>query len=135
MATMAEERTRVDFNAPKSLVQRADVVADVLDVSRTRLLVDALEDELDSLAGDEGFRRRLRDAYYAGRIGFETVETVMGTEEAMRMRLLRDSLDRDPPEPRVTDADLPSPEAFYEDAVPEWTSGDESDEDGTGPLA
>ena len=70
---MAEEKTRVDFNAPASLVERADRVADVLDISRTRLLIDALEAELRDLSNDAAFRRRLSDAYYAGRIDFETV--------------------------------------------------------------
>jgi len=57
--------------------------------SRTRLLIDALEDELEELATDEEFRRRLSDAYYDGRIGYDTVEAVLGREEALRMKLLR----------------------------------------------
>ena len=36
---MAEEKTRVDFNAPKSLVERADSVIEILDISRTWLLM------------------------------------------------------------------------------------------------
>jgi len=40
-------KTRVDFNAPRSLVERADSVVEILDISRTRLLIDALEDELE----------------------------------------------------------------------------------------
>jgi predicted transcriptional regulator len=126
---MAEQKTRVDFNAPASLVERADAVADLLDTSRTSLLVDALRDELDSLASDEAFRRRLADAYYADRVDFDTVESVLGTEEATRMKLLRNSLDREPPEPRVEDADGPDREAFYADDVPEWTPDDEDEGD------
>jgi len=38
------KKTRVDFNAPRSLVERADSVVEIL-TSRTRLLIDALEDE------------------------------------------------------------------------------------------
>jgi len=82
-------KTRVDFNAPRSLVERADSVVEILDISRTRLLIDALEDELEELATDEEFRRRLSDAYYDGRIGYDTVEAVLGREEALRMKLLR----------------------------------------------
>jgi len=97
---MAEEKTRVDFNAPRSLVERADSVVEILDISRTRLLIDALEDELEEMmATDEEFRRRLSDAYYDGRIGYDTVEAVLGREEALRMKLLRESIDRTPPEP------------------------------------
>ena len=47
-----EEKTRVDFNAPTSLVERADSVIEILDISRTRLLIDALEDDLPR---DEAF--------------------------------------------------------------------------------
>ena len=123
----AEEKTRVDFNAPTALVERADEIAAVLDTSRTQLLVDALRDELDELANDEGFRRELSQAYYDGRIGFETVEAVLGTEDALRLKLLRESIDRDPPEPQL-DRDLPSQDEFYDEAVPQWTPDEEGDE-------
>jgi predicted transcriptional regulator len=127
---MPENKTRVDFNAPASLVERADTVAEVLDISRTRLLIDALQDELDELATDDGFRRRLSDAYYAGDVGFETVESTLGREEAMRMKLLRASLDREPPEPRLKD-ELPPDEEFYDGEMPEWEPDGESDTAGS----
>lgn len=117
---MAEERTRVDFNAPKSLVERADSVVEILDISRTRLLIDALEDELEALANDEEFRRRLSDAYYDGRVEYDTVEAVLGREEAMRMKLLRASINRTPAVPQFED-DLPRDEAFYNGEIAEWT--------------
>ena len=129
---MAEEKTRVDFNAPASLVERADVIAELLDISRTRLLIDALRDEIDDLADDEGFRRRLREAYYTDRIEFQMVESVLGTEEAMRMKLLRDSLDREPPEPRIDEADLPTQEEFYSGPVSEWIPDEEPNENRDG---
>lgn len=124
---MPAEKTRVDFNAPVSLVDRADVVADLLDVSRTHLLVEAIRDEIDELATDDGFQRLLSDAYYAGEIDFETVESILGTEDAMRMKLLRDSLDREPSEPQL-EGDLPPPADFYDGDVPEWTPADDADE-------
>jgi hypothetical protein len=117
-------KTRVDFNAPTSLVERADQVADLLDISRTQLLIDALREELDELAGDEGFRRTISDAYYTGNLEFSTVESVLGTEEAMRMKLLKESVDRDPPEPEFDD-ELPSDDTFYGGEPPEWTPSDE----------
>ena len=113
------EKTRVDFNAPKSLVERADSVAEILDISRTRLLIDALEDELAELAADEEFRRRLSDAYYDDRIGYNTVEAALGREEALRMKILRESIDRTPAEPQLADS-LPSNDTLYEGDVPEW---------------
>ncbi|GGI95372.1 hypothetical protein GCM10008995_01860 [Halobellus salinus] len=123
---MAEEKTRVDFNAPKSLVERADSVVEILDISRTRLLIDALEDELEELAADEEFRRRLSDAYYDGRIGYDTVDDVLGREEALRMKLLRESIDRTPAESHV-EGGLPSDDAFYNGESPDWTDSQSSE--------
>lgn len=125
---MAEEKTRVDFNAPTSLVERADQIAEVLDVSRTRLLIDALQDRLVDITDDEGFRRQLNDAFYDGRIDFRAVETILGTEEAMRLKLLRESLDSEPPEPESAGS-LPSDEVFYDGDVPAWAP----DESRSGP--
>lgn len=124
---MPEEKTRVDFNAPASLVDQADVVADLLDVSRTQLLIEALRDELEELATDDGFRRMISDTYYSGEINFETVESILGTEEAMRMKLLRASLNRDPPEPQI-ESELPPPAEFYDGDVPKWTPHDDADD-------
>ena len=123
---MTEEKTRVDFNAPKSLVKRADSVVELLDISRTRLLIDALEDELEKLANDEEFRRRLSDAYYDDRVNYDTVETVLGREEALRMKLLRESINRTPAEPQLKDG-LPSDDAFYDGDIPEWTDSQSSE--------
>jgi|AntDeeMetagen134_2_1112570.scaffolds.fasta_scaffold06274_3 hypothetical protein len=125
---MAEEKTRVDFNAPASIVERADNVAELLDISRTRLLIDALQDELDELINEEGFRTHLRDAYYDERIDFQTVNSVLGQEEAMRMKLLRASIDQEPPEPQLR-AELPSDNEFYDGEVPVWRSDSEEPAD------
>lgn len=124
---MAEEKTRIDFNAPTSLVEQVDAVADLLDTSRTRILVDALRNELDDLVHEEEVHRLIADAFYAGDIAFDTVESVLGTEEALRMKLLRDSIDREPPEPELEDR--PPAEDFYDGPLPEWTPREERDDD------
>lgn len=129
MDGMSEDKTRVDFNAPTSLVERADSVADLLGVSRTALLIDALRDEIDDLTADEQFQQRVREAYYTEQIDFETAESVLGTEEAMRLQLLRASLNRDPPEPAV-ETDLPSQDEFYDDGVSTWVPDEEEHPDG-----
>lgn len=134
---MVEGKKRVDFNAPESLVREADIVSDLLDTSRTSLLVEGLRKQIDEIVADEGFQHRLREAYYHDRIDLETVTAVLGTEEAMRMKLLRDSFDR---EPRVSDPDaidVPSQEEFYDGDLPTWTPDDELGADGlddTGAL-
>lgn len=116
---MAEERTRVDFNAPQSLVERADALADLLDISRTQLLIDALRSELDSRLSDEHIQQKLKQAYYDERLSFDTVEAMLGTEEALRLKLLRASLTRDPPEPQL-EGRLPTQTEFYDGELPEW---------------
>ncbi|MCU4740557.1 hypothetical protein OB955_08585 [Halobacteria archaeon AArc-m2/3/4] len=127
---MSESKTRVDFNAPESLVERADVVSDLLNRSRTSLLVDALREQVDEIVTDETFRRRVKEAYYTGRIDFETLETIVGREEAMRIKLLGDSLTRDPPVPEAKSIDLPADGEFYDGELPTWTPDeDESDDD------
>lgn len=125
---MAEEKTRVNFNAPEPLVQQADVVTDLLDISRTRFLVEAIQDEIEEITRSEQFQRKLKEAYYDGRVDFSTVRSILGTEEAMRVRLLRETLDREPPKPQVEEEVL-SVEEFYSGSVPEWTP-DEADSDG-----
>lgn len=129
---MSGEKIRVDFNAPSSLVERADAIANLLGISRTQLLTEALRDELENRLSNEQFLQELEQAYYDGRIGFETVESILGTEEALRVKLLRESLTRDVPEPRL-EGDLPSEEVFYDGdgPLPEWIpdeSGDQSDD-------
>ena len=131
---MPEEKTRVDFNAPTSLVERADRVVEILDISRTRLLIDALEDELETLANDEEFRRRLSDAYYDDRVEYDTLEAILGREEAMRMKLLRASIDRTPAIPQL-EADLPRDDVFYDGEISEWTGSDSSESDDESPAS
>lgn len=125
---MPERKTRVDFNAPESLVEEADTVAELLDTSRTSLLIDALRKQLDEIAGDERFHRRLREAYYDGRVGFDALETILGSEEAMRAKLLRESIDREPPAPERGTVDLPPAGEFYDGELPEWPPDDESED-------
>lgn len=120
---MSDGKTRVDFNAPESLVREADVVSDLLDTSRTTLLIEGLRKELDDVVSDEGFQRRLREAFYAGRVDVEAVATVLGTEEASRIKRLRESLDREPPTGDAEVVDFQSREEFYDGDVPAWTPG------------
>jgi hypothetical protein len=127
---MPEEKKRVDFNAPISLVERADSIAEVLDRTRTDFLISALEDEIEKLKQDERFRQKIKNAYYNNRIDHDVVEDILGYEEAMRLKLLRDSIDRNPPEPHPEDSP-PSDEEFYDGEMPAWTAdGGPSTEDG-----
>lgn len=124
---MASKKTRVDFNAPESLVEQADIITDLLDISRTRLLIEALQDEIEDLTQDEQFQQQVKEAYYDRRVDFATVKSILGTEQAMRARLIRESLDRDPPEPQVEN-ELPSQEEFYSEPISEWTPDESASE-------
>ncbi len=123
---MSEEKTRVEFDAPKSLVDRVDTVAEVLDIPRTQLLIDALENKLDELANEETFRRRLSNAYYDGHTDYDTVKTILGREEAMRLKLLRESIEQTSDIPELKD-DLPSDDSFYDGGVAEWNASSSSE--------
>jgi hypothetical protein len=127
---MAENKTRVDFNAPESLVEEADTVAELLGESRTQLLIDGLRKELEDVVGDESFQRRVREAYYDDEIDFATVRDALGTDEAIRVRLLKESLAREVPAPDADDVDIPSDGEFYDGDVSTWTPDDKSDSDG-----
>jgi hypothetical protein len=123
---MSEEKTHVEFDAPKALVERVDTVAEILDIPRSRLLIDALENKLDELANEETFRRRLSNAYYDGHTDYDTVETILGREEAMRLKLLRASIDQTSAFPELKD-DLPSDDTFYDGEVAEWNVSSSSE--------
>lgn len=127
---MPEGKSRVDFNAPDALVEEADAVAELLDTSRTNLLIDALRSQLEEISDDEAFRRRLKEAYYSDRMEFDTVETVLGREEAMRLKLLRRSLRREPPVPEG-DVESPPTAEFYDGDLPEWRPDDAASDDVT----
>ena len=65
----------------------------------------------------------LKQAYYNDQISFETVETMLGTEEAVRLQLLVASLDRDAPGPQL-EGTLPTQSDFYDGEIPEWQSNE-----------
>lgn len=127
MSMVSEEKTRVDFNAPSSLVAQADVIAELLNTSRTQLLIEALRDEIADLTTDEDFKRRVKQAYYSDQIDIEVLESVLGPEEASRVRLLHESVARDPPEPR-TDVEPVASSEFYDGEVPSWGPNNGDDE-------
>ncbi|MFD1600515.1 hypothetical protein [Halobellus rarus] len=117
---MTGERTCVEFDAPNTRVKRVDSAVEILDTSRTRFLLNALKDKLEELTTDGEFCRRLSDVYYDGRVDYETVEALLGRNEARRLKLLRASIDQTSAIPELKN-DLPSNDAFYDGEVSEWT--------------
>lgn len=131
---VSEEKTRVDFNAPSSLVEQTDFIADLLNTSRTQLLIEALRDEIAALTSDEDFKRQVKQAYYSGQINIQVLESVLGTEEASRVRLLQESVARDPPEPR-RDVEPIAASEFYDEEVPSWDPNNEGDDGSDEPAS
>lgn len=122
--SMSEDRSRVDFNAPTRLVEEADAVADLLNTSRTALLVEGLQRRLAEIVSEESFQRRVREAYYDGEIDGETLAALLGREEAHRVGLLRESLARESRLPTAEDVSIPDAEALYEGELPTWHPDD-----------
>lgn len=124
---MSADKKRVDFNAPAHLVQQADAIAQVLDRSRTDILIEALREKVTEAANDREVKAELRRAYYEGTLSEEIVEAVLGKEEATRMRLLREGLSREPPAPNPSAEPVPAAE-FFDGEIPEWTAESESEQ-------
>jgi len=102
----SDEPRRVHFQSPEYLVDRLDAIADLFETDRTDLLVEAIREYIEETADSDNFRTLVADKYYDGAIEYETVEQLVGTETAHRLRLLRRDLDDEPLEidaPRETD--------------------------------
>lgn len=99
----SDDPRRVHFQSPEYLVDRLDTMAALLDKDRTDLLVEAIREYVDETADSDQFQRLVATNYYDGQLDFESVEELVGTETAQRLRLLKRSLDDEP-------LDIPAPE-------------------------
>jgi hypothetical protein len=87
---------RVHFQSPEYLVDRLDAIAELFDTDRTDLLVKAIREYIEETADSETFQELVATKYYDGQLEFETVEQLVGTESAQRLRLLRADLEGEP---------------------------------------
>jgi hypothetical protein len=87
---------RVHFQSPEYLVDRLDAIAELFDTDRTDLLVEAIREYIEETADSETFQELVATKYYDGQLEFETVEQLVGTESAQRLRLLRADLEDEP---------------------------------------
>jgi hypothetical protein len=122
---MPDKKKRVDFNADVSVIESADSITEVTNDTRTDFIIDAIKNEIRKLRNDEDFRQEVVDAYYDGRIDHSIAEDILGVEEATRMKLLKESIDRVPPEPQLEDS-VPTDEEFYDGKVPTWKPDERS---------
>jgi predicted DNA-binding protein len=92
----SDDRRRVHFQSPESLVERLDAVAELFDRDRTDLLVEAIREYLKETTDSETFQELVARKYYDGELAFETVERLVDAETAQRLRLLRADIEGDP---------------------------------------
>lgn len=101
----SSEKKRVQFRAPRGLVDRADALATVLETDRTDILTDALREYLREASHDD-VKQEIAGAYYDGGITFQQLTELVGHEEAANFRVLKDQLS----------------EAFVEETAAEMTN-------------
>lgn len=93
MGSETREKQRVQFRAPESVVQQADTLATVLETDRTSVILSALQEYVRDASQDEDLKQELADAYYDDDITFNELKAVVGHEEAVNFRVLKEQLD------------------------------------------
>ncbi|WP_233735738.1 hypothetical protein [Halonotius aquaticus] len=92
----SDDPRRVHFQSPEYLVDRLDAIADLFDTDRTDLLVEAIREYIKETANSDTVQELVATKYYNGQLDFETVEQLVGTEAAQRLRLLKRDIDDEP---------------------------------------
>ncbi|WP_101297148.1 hypothetical protein [Halegenticoccus soli] len=92
MSSGSGEKKRVQFRAPKGLVDRADALATVFETDRTDVLITALRGYLRDAAHSDEVKQEIADAFYGDEITFEELKSLVGHEEAANFRVLKRQL-------------------------------------------
>lgn len=95
MSPGSKDKKRVQFRAPQGLVDRADVLAEVLETDRTDVIISALRGYLRDAAHDNELKQEIAEAYYDDEISFEQLKDLVGHEEAANFRVLKTQLSED----------------------------------------
>jgi hypothetical protein len=74
------------------LVDRADVLATVLETDRTDVIISALREYLRDAAHDNELKQEIAAAYYDDEISFDQLKNLVGHEEAANFRVLKTQL-------------------------------------------
>jgi len=90
---MSTEKKRVQFRAPNRLINRTDALAAVLGEDRTDILVTALREYLQEATHDDTLIQEIAAAYYDDEIAYEQLKSLVGTQEAANIRILKQQLD------------------------------------------
>lgn len=92
MSSGSEDKRRVQFRAPRGLVERTDVLATVLETDRTDVIISALREYLRDAAHNDELKQEVAEAYYDDEISFEQLKNLVGHEEAANFRVLKRQL-------------------------------------------
>ena len=78
-------RSKVNFRLPTSLIEKADVAAEITHRNRTELVTEALREYLEGIE-DEAFKEAVVELYLDDQIGFEVLKEFIGRRDAESVR-------------------------------------------------
>lgn len=88
-------KKRVQFRAPRGLIERADALASVFETDRTDILTNALREYLREASHDDDIKQEIAGAYYDDDITFQQLKDLVGHEEAANFRVLKNQLSKE----------------------------------------
>lgn len=86
--------TKVNFRLPESLVEKADIAAEVTHKNRTEIIKDALRKYLEEVEDDEKFKEEVVELYLDNRISFDVLKEFIGRQNAESVRASKTLLDQ-----------------------------------------
>lgn len=86
--------TKVNFRLPESLVEKADVAAEVTHKNRTQIIKDALREYLEEVEDDEKFKEAVVELYLDDQISFDVLKEFIGRQDAESVRASKTLLDQ-----------------------------------------
>jgi metal-responsive CopG/Arc/MetJ family transcriptional regulator len=85
---------KVNFRLPEELVTHADIAAEVTHKNRTELLIEALREYLNEIESEESFQEAVVELYLADELDFETLNDIIGRQDAEAVRTSKQLLDQ-----------------------------------------
>lgn len=86
--------TKVNFRLPESLVEKADIAAEVTHKNRTEIIKEALRKYLEEAEDDEKFKEEVVELYLDNRISFDVLKEFIGRQNAESVRASKTLLDQ-----------------------------------------
>ena len=86
--------TKVNFRLPDSLVEKADVAAEVAHKNRTEVVKEALQQYFREVEDYEAFKEAVVELYLDDGIGFDALVEFVGRQDAEAIRASKEILDR-----------------------------------------